>query len=244
MSKKNERGMKDLFNEMIVKKVLPIAIFIALIAVLILGITLYVDIRGKGGLFDLLDREEKVTKTNIELESSLVDIAELATEKRTFTDVYVYELAGDGFLWGKTAVFTYSGSVTAGIGDMKDMHVQFDDKNEKVYVFYPDVEILSVDIDENSVDTVFESESIMDSFSNDEMIDMLSECADDQEDKALDDGILEAARTNLTDMTERLIGDILMNTDCAGYEVVVLYGDEQIPYEPGSQSLSDFAKKF
>ena len=244
MSKKNEPSTRERFYEYMFKKIMPVVILIALIAVLILGITLLVNIKGKGGLLDLLDREPEVTKTNIELESSLIDIAELATEKRTFTDVYVYELAGDGILWGKTAVFTYSGSVTAGIGDMEDMHVEFDDKNEKVYVMYPDVTILSVDVDEDTVECVFESESIMDQFSNDDMLDMLADCSEEQEERALEDGILTAAQANLTRMTETLIGDILQNTDCAGYDVVVLYGEESIPVDPGSQNLGDFAKKF
>lgn len=244
MSRKKESNTRESIYEYLFKKILPVVILIALIAVLILGITLYVNIKGRGGLLDLLDKEPEVEKTNIELESSLMDIAELAAEKRTFTDVYVYELAGDGVLWGKTAVFTYSGSVTAGIGDMQDMHVEFDDKNEKVYVLYPDVTILSVDVDEDSVDCVFESESIMDQFGNDDMIDMLSDCSEEQEERALEDGILTAAQNNLTRMTETLIGDILRNTDCAGYDVVVLYGEEEIPVDPGSQNLADFAKKF
>ena len=122
--------------------------------------------------------------------------------------------------------------------------MEFDDKNEKVYVMYPDVTILSVDVDEDTVECVFESESIMDQFSNDGMLDMLTDCSEEQEERALEDGILTAAQANLTRMTETLIGDILQNTDCAGYDVVVLYGEESIPVDPGSQNLGDFAKKF
>lgn len=130
----------------------------------------------------------------------LKDMGELATQAGYFTNVQ--SSTSNRQLFGLDIPFTtskyiysYDGVVKAGL-DFSKIEVQVDDANRTVTVKLPEIEILDVNIDNNSLKIYDESQSIFTPLRISDVNDAQIELKEQVRQTAIDNGILDEARQN------------------------------------------------
>lgn len=149
------------------------------------------------------------------------NIGELATQSSHYTNVQVIEK--DRELWGihipltqSKSIFSYDGIIKAGY-DFAEIGVDVDEIAHTVTISFPEVKILSNTIDYESLKIYDESESIFTPIKIEDNNQSLIDLAQESEQTAIENGLLEYARTN----AEYLITAMLANMiDLQVYEVV------------------------
>lgn len=165
--------------------------------------------------------------STVVLEKELEDIGELATEKYYFTEMKNREdtmefldLEGWEMPWtSNSIIITFSGYVTAGISDFSKIDIDIDEKDQTIVVELPEVEILGVYIDHDSIDTYDVEDNIFNPIPMDAQVDMLKEAEDEVVDEALNDGILDKSKQRLEDLIESLIETMVEGTSYSGYSI-------------------------
>lgn len=138
--------------------------------------------------------ESKPTKLTLE------DIGELATQSAYVTEVNLTEDARDifgleiPFTQSKT-IFSYDVVIKAGI-NFADIQYSVNDTAKTISVTLPECKILSNEIQTDSFKLYHEAESIFTPITVEDVNSSISSLTEDAEQTALDNGILDEARTN------------------------------------------------
>jgi hypothetical protein len=174
-------------------------------------------------LSDPVAVHEVATKTvSLDLiQSSIKDIGELATVEYLYTDAGKYENPKQ--LFGKDIPFTtksfiakWDGTIKAGV-DIEQVVVEINDEKKLITIHLPKAEILSHEIDENSIETLDEQDGLFNPVNVDDVraFDKASKLA--MEERAIGLGLLDNATENAKDIIEKLVkNDVVMEL---GYTV-------------------------
>lgn len=164
---------------------------------LIVGVLLSVLLLG-GGYFlgSRADRDnENVRLDAVMLQNQISTMSELGTVTYTYTELGQYESSKEFYgvkmpLTANKFILTYDGAIKAGI-DMSEVYIRVKDRN--VIVMLPQTEILSHEIDENSVKIFDEKTSIFNPFTVKDYTEFYADQKKSVEAKALTKGLLTEA---------------------------------------------------
>lgn len=145
------------------------------------------------------------------LENRISQISELASVSWSYTNMAQFE--SSNAFYGMTLPFTtkkfiltYDGEIKAGVDLGK---AQVDLSGTKVTVRLPDAEILSHEIDENSVEVFDETTSIFNPFTVEDFTAFQADQKAAMEKKALAKGLLEESREKAIDSVSLLLNALL-----------------------------------
>ena len=157
-------------------------------------------------------QEEEPKGVDIDLiNSEIRDIGELATIEYLYTDAGKFEDAAKMF--GKEIPFSFTtksfiakwdGVIKAGV-KVDDIAVEVDDSDKEIVVRIPEAEILSHEIDGESIETLDEKDGLFNPIKVDDIrnFDIINKEA--MEQKAIENGILEKAFENAKNIIYRII---------------------------------------
>lgn len=135
------------------------------------------------------------------LGSSFGDIAELATEEFVFSEVGKFDDEGLRLLgvWvpftGKNFLVSYEGRVTAGIKDTGRIGVDVDEEAGAITVRVPQVEVLETHVDADSAQVWDQTMNPLNQLKVSDVTEFISSREDAAEQKAIDHGLLDRARS-------------------------------------------------
>lgn len=143
-------------------------------------------------------RKNQVESRNIAF--GLKDMGELVTQAGYFTNVQsstsTRQLFGMDIPFTTSKyIYSYDGVVKAGL-DFAGIEVQVDDANRTVTVLLPEIEILDVNIDNDSLKIYDESQSIFTPLHISDVNEAQIELKEQVRQTAIDNGILEEAEKN------------------------------------------------
>lgn len=196
-----ERNKTSLLKFYLSQKLIQIVLVIVVIIVIALGITRF------------FSTESKTTKIGFE------DIGELATQAAYCTEVNVTE--GSRNLFGITIPFTqskyiYSYDVTIKAGfDFGE--IQWELNGRTIEVRLPQAEVLSTEIDLDSLKVYHEEESIFRQITLTENNEALQTLQENAEQNAVENGLLDNARSNAETILTGFFGNVY---DMDEYEIV------------------------
>lgn len=150
----------------------------------------------------------------------LKDMGELVTQAGYFTNVQsstsTRQLFGMDIPFTTSKyIYSYDGVVKAGL-DFAGIEVQVDDANRTVTVLLPEIEILDVNIDNDSLKIYDESQSIFTPLHISDVNEAQIELKEQVRQTAIDNGILEEAEKN----ARTIIGGFLSGTmDLKNYTI-------------------------
>ena len=200
-SKPGSRSRFSFLKLYITKKVITIIVAVLIIAAVVLGVS-------KKFMTD-----NKTTKIGFE------DIGELATQSAYCTEVKVAEAARE--LFGLTIPFTeskyiysYDIEIKAGF-DFEE--IEWEEKGNTIEVRLPEAEILSSEIDLDSFKIYHEDESIFREITMSENNEALKSMKENAEKDAVENGLLENARSNAEEILTGFFGNVY---DMDEYEIV------------------------
>lgn len=181
------------------KKILILVIIIAVVVVLAMGFVVFNTTRTE-------------TKSRM-VDFNLKDIGELATQAGYFTNVQVISSSRE--LFGITVPFTqsnyvysYDGVVKAGV-NFELVDVSVDEENSIITVKMPEVEILSLEVYEDSLEVYDESKNIFTPLSISSFNQSLTDLKEEVRQRAVDNGLLESAKTNAETLIKGFIAGML-----------------------------------
>lgn len=163
-------------------------------------------------------RKNQVESRNIAF--GLKDMGELVTQAGYFTNVQsstsTRQLFGMDIPFTTSKyIYSYDGVVKAGL-DFAGIEVQVDDANRTVTVLLPEIEILDVNIDNDSLKIYDESQSIFTPLHISDVNEAQIELKEQVRQTAIDNGILEEAEKN----ARTIIGGFLSGTmDLKNYTI-------------------------
>lgn len=163
-------------------------------------------------------RKNQVESRNIAF--GLKDMGELVTQAGYFTNVQsstsTRQLFGMDIPFTTSRyIYSYDGVVKAGL-DFAGIEVQVDDANRTVTVLLPEIEILDVNIDNDSLKIYDESQSIFTPLHISDVNEAQIELKEQVRQTAIDNGILEEAEKN----ARTIIGGFLSGTmDLKNYTI-------------------------
>lgn len=146
---------------------------------------------------------EKVSNviTLEEVESRINDIGELSTVEYLYSDAGKFTDAHQikDFnipLTTKSFIVKWDGSIKAGI-DLAKLKVNINEDSKTIVMHLPKAEILSHEIDENSLQTLDETKNIFNPISVDDVATFIGESKDYMEEKAVKNGLLDKSIDNV-----------------------------------------------
>ncbi|MEJ6013880.1 DUF4230 domain-containing protein [Corynebacterium sp. H127] len=173
--------------------------------------------------------ESKVSHQSTTVSESFEHIAELAVEEYSFTNVGKSDEEGLRLLnvtvplTGKSFLITYDGVVKAGLPDATTIEPKYDDAARKVSFDIPKPEVLSANIDQNSIQVYDQS---MNPFNPNEVSDYAKFIAAEEAratDKAIAGGLLTRAEEQLTNLIEAQAKLYLEQSGKTDYQVEVRF---------------------
>lgn len=199
--------------------------------VFVLGIAIAIGGMAAAGQAGLLKPgASHVDSTTIK--NSFNDIAELATEEYSFTDVGK-KTKDDAQLFGVNIPFTgnsflltYSGTVKAGIRDISQVEVTVDDNAKTITICPPQVEILDASIDPSTAEVYDQTFNPISQISVDDVTSFLAEQEDEATQDALDGGVLDKARSHTEEILVAHVHALVSNSEEADYAVNVEWPTE------------------
>lgn len=152
--------------------------------------------------------EPEITSTGIT--QQLQDIEELATLSYNYTKVgeFSNSLQFNGWdipLTQKSFLITYDGQLKAGI---KMDKIKVDVSNDNITVSIPDIEILSNEIDESSIEVYDESRNIFNPISVNDYATFATSQKEAVEAEAIENGLLSQAATKTQDTIKKYLNAI------------------------------------
>lgn len=151
--------------------------------------------------------QESVELDAVVLENRLSQISELASVSWSYTNMAQFESSNEFYgmtlpFTTKKFILTYDGEIKAGV-DLRKALV--DISGTEVTVRLPDAEILSHQIDENSVEVFDETTSIFNPFTVEDFTAFQADQKAAMEKKALAKGLLEESRKKAIDSVSLLL---------------------------------------
>ena len=154
---------------------------------------------------------EIVPPDPVVLESQLSDIAELATVRYHYTNMGQFENSNDFYgvkipFTTKKFVLTYDGEIKAGV-NLAEAEVELRDTT--VHVILPPAELLSHEIDPDSVEVFDEKTSLFNAFHVEEFAAFQADQKEAMEQKAKENGLLQEASEQARRSVEQLLRSAL-----------------------------------
>lgn len=145
------------------------------------------------------------------LHSKMSEIAELATMEYLFTDSAKFTDSKEIEKWKinipftqKSFILKWDGVIKAGVNlDLVTISVNEDEK--KIVVSVPQAEILSYEIDNNSIEVLDEKNNIFNPITVEDKIKFDSKTEDAMTERAIENGLLEKAQTNAENILSRIL---------------------------------------
>jgi hypothetical protein len=178
-------------------------IFVAVIAVILvggLGYRLYRQYQSNVG----------TRHTTEELGEYIKSIGEMATAEYDYTMCQVAEkssfIISTPFTSSKV-IYSYSGTIKAGIR-ISDAKIDVDQNTKAIYVRLPEAEILSSELDQDSLEIYDEKQGFFSKMSMEDLNSFQSDLKAEAEEKAIEKGLLESAKENAKTIIEQMIQQI------------------------------------
>jgi hypothetical protein len=188
-------------------------IIVAVIAVLLAGGVGY-------RLYRTYKENVGTSHTTEELGEYIKSIGELATAEYDYTMCQVAEkssfIISTPFTSSKV-IYSYSGTIKAGI-KINDAKFKLDPNTATVYVVLPEAEILSSELDQNSLEIYDEKQGFFSKLSMEDLNSFQQELKAEAEKKAISKGLLESAKENAKTIVEQMISSV---AEPEGYKVTV-----------------------
>ena len=159
-------------------------------------------------------RSETAKIDTVVLQNQLSEIRELATVTYAYTNMAQFESSNDFYgvkipFTTKSFILTYDGTVKAGV-DLDGAEVSV--SGTTVTITLPEAEILSHEIDEDSMEVFDEKTSIFNPFTVEDFTSFQSDQKAAMEEKALSRGLLAEARAKAVSSVEQLFAAALPDT--------------------------------
>lgn len=180
---------------------------------IILGIVLLVFVISIIIAFDVVNTKPKVDTTA--LNSLLTEASDLTTAKLRITGITNFKDSGIKFINRSDFMMVYTASVRAGI-DVKDVIIDPDNINKKIYISIPEATIQDSKIEPESIKYYDEKLALFNLDEKEDANKAQFEAEQDVRENAVQTGILELANSQ----SENLIKGILANAIPAGYEMI------------------------
>lgn len=155
------------------------------------------------------------------INSQIKDIGELATIEYLYTDAGKFEEAKQ--IFDKDIPFTtkyfitkWDGIIKAGV-KVEEITVEIYDTNKEIVVHMPKAEILSHEIDNNSIETLDEKDGLFNSVEVEDVRTFDAISKDAMEERAIENGILDKAYENAKVIIEKIINNDVVQEQ--GYSV-------------------------
>lgn len=165
-------------------------------------------------LTDAVLKYEKLTKeVSISvIEAKIMDIGELATIEYLYTNAGKFEDSEKALgiklpFSTKSFIAKWDGIIKAGV-KMDQVKVKIDKKDKVVTITIPKAEILSHEIDNDSIETLDQKDGMFNKVTVDDVRDFDKASKEDMTERAIENGVLEKAMENAKVIIERLV-----NTD-------------------------------
>ena len=186
------------------------------IQLLIVGILIGAVLLGGGWLLGKTSgggSRENVEISAIVLQNKISAMSELAVVTYTYTELGQYESSKEFYgvkmpFTTNRFLLTYDGVIKAGI-DMTEVKVDVDQGVKTVTVTLPQAEILSHEIDEDSVKIYDEKTSIFNAFTIEDYTSFYADQKKTVEKKARDKGLLTEAQTQAENAVRQLLDPVL-----------------------------------
>lgn len=186
------------------------------IKLLIVGILIGAVLLGGGWLLGKTSgggSRENVEISAIVLQNKIFAMSELAVVTYTYTELGQYESSKEFYgvkmpFTTNRFLLTYDGVIKAGI-DMTEVKVDVDQGVKTVTVILPQAEILSHEIDEDSVKIYDEKTSIFNAFTIEDYTSFYADQKKTVEKKARDKGLLTEAQTQAENAVRQLLDPVL-----------------------------------
>lgn len=141
--------------------------------------------------------------------SEIQNIGELASVEYMFTDAARYSDSKQIKEWNipfteKSFILKWDGSIKAGI-KLDGVVIDVDEDEGKLLVHVPKAEILSYEVDDESVEILDEKNNIFNKLSVDDKIEFDAKTKEAMIERAIENGLLEKAQANAEDILYRLL---------------------------------------
>lgn len=170
---------------------------------------------------------EKVVEKEVEISGETIQynmmrIGKLCTAEYRYTHVEQVESSREiqGFKIPFTTasfIYSYDGNIMAGI-DFEEIQIDKNDEEKIITVSLPDAEIISSDVDQDSFKLYDESNNIFNPISISDVADSFADLKKSEEEKAVEEGLLDKARKNAIEMVQNFMRG---SYDISDYEIKV-----------------------
>jgi hypothetical protein len=216
-TEKKKGKMAAFFFQTVSHKIGIMMILIAVMVLFFCGIRVGKMLYGSS----LVKEKTKITETL--LYQQLEQENELSTVKYFYTDMGKYENSiqvGDTNVpfTKKSFIISYDGTIKAGI-DMDEVNITLNEK--EIIISIPEAQILSHEVDEDSIQVYDEKNSIFNGLSTEDVSNFRKERKEAMEQRAVEAGILEEAGENAKKSLQALYRIFLENDAYEeGYTIV------------------------
>ena len=198
------------------RKILTLALILALIAVLCFGI---------GFLTGGKSRESTPKLSAVVVEHQLDQVSQLATARYSYTNMGQFEQSSDFYgvkipFSGKRFIVSYDGSILAGV-DLKQAEVKL--TSRKVTVILPEARILSHEIDNDSLKVFDETKNIFNPLTIENYNSFYAEQKNEMEEKASQNGLFAQAEEQAELVVKQVLGPL---ADQNGMDLIVKMSDK------------------
>lgn len=171
--------------------------------------------------------EERVTADSIG--ASFNSIAELGVEEYLYSNVGSYDKEGlvlRGFevpFTGRKFLVTYDGVVRAGVKHADAITVEVDDAGRKLTIAAPKVEVLSSNINAESVVVHDQSMNPLNQVRVEDVTEFIAEQERSAKEQAVEQGLLDRASDRVEDLLESHARALIAGTPLEGYGVSFMW---------------------
>lgn len=166
--------------------------------------------------------EKEITISGETIRAGMANIGKLCTAEYHFTHVERVDSSREinGFtipFTTATFIYSYDGTITAGI-DFAEIRVEKDEGTKTISVTLPEAQIISSDVDEDSFELYDEKNNLFNPIRVTDVADSFADLKKAEEQEAIEDGLLEKARSNARMLVENFLRG---SYDVGKYEIKV-----------------------
>jgi len=157
------------------------------------------------------------------INADIQEVGELATIEYLYTDAGKFTDAKKLFdkidivFTEKSFIAKWDGCIKAGV-NIKEVKAELDEWNKKIIVYMPEAEILSHEIDMDSIETLDEKDGLFNPIEIDDVREFDAISKDAMEQRAIENGILDKAFENAEKIIFQLVNTELVEE--LGYTIV------------------------
>lgn len=172
--------------------------------------------------------EKEVVISGETIRSSMVNIGKLCTAEYNFTHVERFDSSREinGYtipFTTSTFIYSYDGTITAGI-DFTEIQIDKNDDKKEITVTLPEADIISSEVDQDSFKLYDEKNNIFNPISVADVAHSFSDLKNSEEKKAVEEGLLDKAKENALVLVENFIRG---SYNIGDYKIEVLFGIDE-----------------